>query len=64
MQTDHKSLEMTMKKSLQASPRRFQRMLMQLQRYCLDVKYEKGRELVLADTLSRAHLAQTGEIIG
>ena len=32
---------------------------MQLQ----DVTYKKGREMVLADTLSRAHLVQMGEII-
>lgn len=31
-------------------------MIMKLQRYDLDVFYEKGTELYIADTLSRAHL--------
>ena len=34
-------------------------MIMKLQRYDLDVFYEKGTELYIADTLSRAHLNET-----
>ena len=34
-------------------------MMMQLQRYDLKVVYEKGSELYLADTLSRAHMEET-----
>lgn len=58
LQIGHKQLEMIMKMSLHLAPRRLQRMLMLLQKYNLVVTYKKGREIVLADTLSRAHLTQ------
>jgi len=38
-----------------ASPR-LQRMLLKLQKYDLSIKYVKGRDLHVADTLSRAYL--------
>ena len=54
METDHKLLEVILKKSILAAPRRLQRMLLQLQRYDLDIVYLLGEHVVLADTLSRA----------
>lgn len=54
VETDHKPLEVISKKSLLAAPRRLQRMLLQLQRYDLNVMYVPGSQQVLADTLSRA----------
>ena len=54
VQSDHQPLESIMKKPLEAAPARLQRMLLQLQKYDLDVVYKKGREMLVADTLSRA----------
>ena len=55
IQTDHKPLVTIVKKPLHAAPERLQRMLLQLQRYDLQFVYKKGKELFLADTLSRAY---------
>ena len=54
VETDHKPLESIFSKSLLAAPIRLQRMLLQLQRYNLIVKYKKGSEQYIADLLSRA----------
>ena len=54
VQTDHKPLEAICKKALGSAPARLQRMLLQLQRYQMEVKYVPGKEMYLADTLSRA----------
>ena len=56
VQTDHKPLESIFKKSLLSAPKRLQRMLLQLQRYSLNIVYKPGKELFIADTLSRAFL--------
>lgn len=53
VQSDHKPLESIMRKPLGAAPSRLQRMLLQLQRYDLNVTYTPGKDLI-ADTLSRA----------
>ena len=55
IETDHKPLITIVKKPLHAAPARLQRMLLQLQRYNLQFVYKKGKELYLADTLSRAY---------
>ena len=55
VETDHKPLESIVLKPLHSAPQRLQRMLMRLQKYDLKVHYKKGKEMVLADTLSRAH---------
>lgn len=54
VQTDHKPLEALFKKPLFQAPQRLQRVLLRLQRYDLQVKYEPGKNLFFADTLSRA----------
>ncbi len=59
--TDHQPLETIFRKSLHSAPRRLQKMLMRLQRYNITVVYKKGSSLVLADTLSRAHLTATND---
>lgn len=41
-------------KPLFQAPQRLQRVLLRLQRYDLQVKYEPGKNLFIADTLSRA----------
>ena len=52
--TDHKSLECIMSKPLHNAPKRLQGMLLHLQRYTLQVEYRRGKEIHLADALSRA----------
>ena len=52
--TDHKPLETIFKLCLADTPRRLQRMLLQLQRYDTDVRYVPGRLVPVADALSRA----------
>ena len=54
VQTDNKPLEALFKKSLFQAPQRLQRMMLRLQRYDLQVEYEPGKNLFIADTLSRA----------
>lgn len=56
---DHKPLEMIFTKPLLSVPLRLQRMMISLQRYDLNVKYRKGTEMILPDTLSRAPLKTT-----
>jgi hypothetical protein len=53
IESDHQPLEMISKKSLSAAPARLQRMLLRLQRYDYSIRYRPGREMVLADSLSR-----------
>ena len=59
VRTDHKPLESIFQKSLLTAPRRLQRMLLRLQKYSPCVSYKKGKEMYLADTLSRAGLPHT-----
>ena len=54
--SDHKPLETIVKKPLASAPRRLQGMLMRLQRYEIEVRYRPGREMHIADMLSRAYL--------
>ena len=58
VETDHQPLITIMKKPLHAAPFRLQKLMMQLQRYDLDVVYKRGKELYVADTLSRAYLTE------
>lgn len=53
METDHRPLEPIFLKKLKAVPKLLQRMLLRLQKYNLRVMYKKGRDMYLADTLSR-----------
>ena len=53
---DHKPLETIFLKPLLSAPMRLQRMLLKLQWYDLTVSYRKGKDMQLADTLSRAYL--------
>ena len=60
----HKPLECILRNSqrkLQQDYRECRRMLIRLQRYDINVIYKKGKHLKVADTLSRTHLAETGE---
>ena len=59
VESDHKPLESITKKPLSAAPPRLQRMLLQLQRYNFTLLYKPGKEMILADTLSRAYIKGT-----
>lgn len=59
VQSDHKPLENIVRKPLLSAPKRLQRMLLRLQSYEIDVTYVPGRDMVLADTLSRAYLPES-----
>ena len=53
VESDHKPLEMIHQKNLASAPPRLQRMLLQLQRYDVTIRYRPGKEMLLADALSR-----------
>ena len=61
--SDHKPFESIMKNLLSKTPTRFQRMLLRLQKYNIDILCKPGRNMIFADTLSRAHLKEDGEEI-
>ncbi len=52
--TDHQNLETIFKKPILAAPKRLQRMRLRLQKYHIDVKYQKGKRMHISDALSRA----------
>lgn len=51
--TDHKPLESIHLKHLTSAPPRLQRMLLRLQPYDIKIRYIPGKEMLLADALSR-----------
>ncbi|KAL1458772.1 hypothetical protein WDU94_008888 [Cyamophila willieti] len=53
-ETDHKPLITLFKKPLAVVPSRLQRLMLKLQKYDLKVVYKSGKEMYIADTLSRA----------
>ena len=59
VETDHQPLVSIFRKPLNSAPARLQRMLLQLQRYDLTLIYKKGKDLIIADTLSRAYLPES-----
>ena len=61
VESDHKPLEKIHQKSLASAPR-LQRMLLQLQRYDVTIRYRPGKEMLLADALSRYPSRASGEI--
>lgn len=61
VESDHKPLEVILQKPLSRAPRRLQSMMMRLQKYDFTVHYERGKNMHLADTLSRAFLPFEGD---
>lgn len=57
--TDHRPLVSITRKPLTSAPKRLQRLLLRLLCYDVDVRYQSGTTLYLADTLSRASLPST-----
>ena len=56
VESDHKPLIHIMKKSLTDIPIRLQKMRIILQPFDINLVYKPGKELIIADALSRAHL--------
>ena len=63
MESDHRPLESLFKKALSQTPQRVQRIMLKVQKYDLHVKYKKGTELHIADTLSRACISQNDDYV-
>ena len=61
-ESDHKPLEMIAMKNLANAPPRLQRMLLELQKYDVTIKYRPGKEMQLADALSRCPARASQEI--
>ena len=61
-ESDHKPLEMIAMKNLVNAPPRLQRMLLELQKYDVTIKYRPGKEMQLADALSRCPARASQEI--
>ena len=53
IESDHKPLEQINLKRLADTPKRLQGMLLRLQHYDVKITYRPGKEMVVADTLSR-----------
>ena len=49
-----KPLVAIVRKALNSAPQHLQHILLCLQRYNLEIRYKRGKEMFLADTLSRA----------
>ena len=62
VQSDHKPLESIVHKPLHKVSPRLQRMLLKLQNYDLTIKYVKGKDLYVADTLPRAYLTNADDL--
>lgn len=61
VQTDHQPLIRIFQKPLVEAPLRIQRMLLALQRYDTTLRFTPGKEVVIADMLSRAAIADGDE---
>ena len=61
VESDHKPLSSIHKKSMHEMPARLQRFFLELQKYDIEIVYKPGKEMFLADTLSRAYLEETNE---
>ena len=64
IETDHKPLEAIFKKHLDQAPPRISRMLLRIQEYDVTVKYVPGKDIQLADALSRVNPCAGDEIDG
>lgn len=61
VENDHKPLESILRKPLSNAPKRLQDIMMKLNRYDIVFKFLKGKELVIAGTLSRAYINEKTE---
>lgn len=56
VETDHKPLVSIINKPVNSCPARLQRIIVQLRKYDFQLIYKPGKQLILADTLSRAYI--------
>ena len=63
MESDHKPLENIFQKPLCQAPPRLQRMLLRLQKYDIKLVYKPGKQMFLANAVSRGHLSETAQEI-
>ena len=63
IESDHKPLESILKKPIHKAPMRIQKMILKLQPYEFNLIYVKGKEIGLADCLSRLPVEEAGENI-
>jgi len=56
VETDHKPLEFILRKPLYPAPTRLQKMITSIQKYPINLEYRLGKQLVIADTLSRSYI--------
>lgn len=59
IESDHKPLESIFCKPINTCPARIQRMKLNVQKYDIKITYKPGKELLLADALSRAYLKES-----
>ena len=64
VETDHKPLETIFKKHLSSAPPRITRMMLRIQKYDVDIKYVPGKDIPLADALSRLNPCPADTIQG
>ena len=64
VETDHKPLASIIQKNLNHAPPRIARMLLRIQKYDITIKYIPGKQLQLADALSRVTPCAGDEIKG
>lgn len=64
VESDHKPLESIQLKHLRAAPPRLQRMLLRIQPYNLTIKYIPGKDMKIADPLSRLSNGERKHIEG
>ena len=62
VETDHRPLESIFNKPILSAPPRLQRLLIKLQGYSLNVVYKPGKELIIADYLSRT-MSDTVDVV-
>ncbi len=60
VETDHKPLEVILKKHLNKAPMRLQKMILRIQPYTIKVVYRPGTTIPVADALSRAPAVTPG----
>ena len=60
VESDHKPLEVIVKKPLHLAPKWLQRMLLRVQAYSINLGYRKASTMYLADALSRGYLPYDG----
>ena len=59
--SDHKPISAIMRKPISAAPPRLSRMLLQLQKYSIDVIHKSGKDIPVSDFLSHSSLSDTFE---